>query len=550
MTALRIGELLTSKGCLTKEQLDVALSQQAITGELLGDTLIKLGFVSSKEMARILSEQSGIEFLDIEQFAVSEDALRMVSHDMAESMGFLPLSIDDGTLSIGVTDPTNIRAMDMAARISGKPPRVFIIDAEGFREALESAYYFLENPIGQRISETVGRLRSSDQVPVSAISELAELLIINGIRRKSTDMHISPSSDAVHVFYRIDGVLQHSYCLPKGIHSGIVSRLKILSELDIAEQRLPQDGSFTYRLLDRPYEMRLSVVPTIYGENVVIRILGGSTSLLSVADLGFDAEDTAKLRRMFSKPHGMILVVGPTGSGKTTTLYAALREVNLIAKNVLTVEDPVEYKLSMVRQTKISEKAGYDFALAGRSFMRQDPDVILLGEIRDGETARIAIRASITGHLVLSTLHTNDAVTTVPRLIDLDADRFLLSSSLLAVIAQRLVRTICPSCREELDPGEEDDRTFELLDMEQRPQKVYRGRGCRHCSGRGYLGRTAIGEIMIVSDSVRELIYSGASVGRIHETVVAEGMTTLKENAVRKALDGVTTFEEVLRVAG
>lgn len=550
MAVLRLGELLISKGLLSKEQFMVAMSMQSVTGNLLGDTLIKLGFVSSLEMGQALAEQAGIEFIDLSRYAISESALKLVPRDTAESTGFVPLDVRDGVLSIGVTNPSNIHAIDVATHISGKPPKVYMVDSDTFHEMLEKAYFFMKHPIRERIEGIVNDLKKGAAVSGAMISSLTELVIMDGVRRNATDIHITPEEQTLHVFCRIDGVLQHIHCLPKSLHSGVISRLKILSNLDIAEQRLPQDGSFTFPLMKNVYEIRASVVPTIYGENLVMRILSSSRALLSMTGLGFDEQDTKKLRLLFSKPHGLIMVAGPTGSGKTTTLYSALREINIIERNVLTVEDPVEYRLSMVKQTQVSSKSGYDFALAGRSFVRQDPDAMLIGEIRDEETARIAIRASITGHLVLSTIHTNDSVTVIPRLIDLEVDRFLLSSSLLAVVAQRLVRKVCVNCRKEYfyEPNELKEMGFP--EAEGKEMTAYKGTGCESCGQTGYLGRSAIGEILIVTEEIRELVFSGASVNAIRDVAVKNGMKTMRDNGVKKALEGLTTFEEVLRVVG
>lgn len=554
MATSRFGELLKAKGFINDEQLNIALAQQTITGDLIGETLIKLGFVSPGEMAEVLSEQAGIGFLNLDGYTIPEDALHLVSREIAERMGFLPLSVENGILTIGISNPSNILAIDTATRISGNPPKVYMVDTEGFYEALERAYYFLENPIPYRIASAINEIKSASggmgTPSATMTSSLTELLIMDSIRRNATDIHISPHSDTVHVAYRIDGVLHHAHCLPKVIQSGVISRIKILSGLDIAEQRLPQDGSFSFSLLNKKYDMRVSTIPTIYGENVAIRILRASVSLLRLSGLGFDEHATERLRLLFSKPYGIILLTGPTGSGKTTTLYAALREINLLEKNVLTVEDPVEYRLSMVKQTEVNEKAGYDFALAGRNFMRHDPDVMLIGEIRDEETARIAIRSSITGHLVLTTLHSSDAVTAIPRLIDLNVDRYLLSSSLLAVVAQRLVRKICMNCKTEYQLKGGELKSMGLLGLEEGVRTAFKGMGCPVCSNTGYSGRTAIGEIFIVSDDIRELIYSGASVGTIKEVAIRNGMKTIREDGIRKAIEGITTFGEILRVAG
>ena len=548
MATIRIGDLLKAKGLINDRQLRIALTHQRITGDLLGDAFIKLGFVSAKEMAQILAEQSGIEYIDLGEFPISDEALRTVSKDIAEKTGFIPLAVENGRLTIGVTNPSNILAVDTATRLTKQQPHVFMVDTSNFNDTMERSYFFLENPIQKRIDTVISEIRETAFASGSNVTLLTDLLMMDGIRKNATDIHITPTLDIVHVFYRIDGVLQYGHGLPKAAHNGVASRLKILSQLDIAEQRLPQDGSFTFTFLSKKYDVRISTVPSIYGENIVMRVLAGTGDLPRIERLGFDPENTKKIKNLFQKPYGIILITGPTGSGKTTTLYAALREVDLLERNVITVEDPVEYKVNFIKQTQVNEKAGYDFALASRNFMRQDPDVMLLGEIRDEETAKIAVRASITGHLVISTLHTNDAVTAIPRLMDLNVDRFLMSSSLLAVMAQRLVRRICFYCKKEYVLEEAEAAIFRSYGFEL--PKAFRGAGCPRCNGTGYSGRTVIGEIMIVDDEIRELIYAAASINAIKETALRKGMRPLKEDAVRKAAEGVTTMEEVLRVAG
>jgi type II secretory ATPase GspE/PulE/Tfp pilus assembly ATPase PilB-like protein len=551
---MKLGEVLIEKGLLSESRLKLALAHQKITGALLGEALIKLGFVSSREIAKTLAEQAGIPFIDLSEYTVAEEAIRLVPKDIAEKTGFIPLRLNNGYIEIGITNPSNIHAIDTVSRLTGKKPKVFMIDNVGFHETLERAYFFLENPIQHRINEAINEIKSSPVLPAATVAELSENLIMEGIRRKATDIHISPASDTVNVFYRVDGVLQYGFCIPKSAHNGLVSRIKVQSMLDISEQRLPQDGSFSMTFLNTKYEMRVSTTPTIYGENIVIRVLAGTGQLLGIDSLGFEPENINRLRGLFQKPHGIILITGPTGSGKTTTLYAALREVNLIEKNVLTVEDPVEYKLSFVRQTAVNLKTGYDFARAGRTFMRQDPDVMLLGEIRDEETARIAVRASITGHLVLSTLHTNDAVTSIPRLLDFNIDRFLLSSSLLAVIAQRLVRKLCNNCKEEYSVSEEELEQITLSGYEKRLgnnlsiKRACRAKGCSICNHTGYLGRTVVGEIMVVNDEIKEMISEGAPLNRLKEAALRNGMIPLKISALRKVAQNLTSIDEVTRL--
>lgn len=546
----RIGQLLKEKGLITEEEINVAIAQQKITGDLLGDTFIKIGFVSSAEVAKSLSEQAGIPYLNLHEYAISEEALRLVPKDVAERIGFMPVDYKEGRLTIGIINPSNVLAIDTAAQITKMPPDVFVIDSDAYYSMLDRAYYFMQHPIESRLEAAVQTVKTAETVTAQSISSLTELTIMNAIRRKATDIHIGPEQQTVHVFYRIDGVLQHGFCYPKTAQSGVISKIKVMAELDISEQRLPQDGSFRFPFLNKTYEMRVSTVPAIYGENVVIRVLSGTGPLVRLSALGFFEEETRMLQALFKKPYGIILITGPTGSGKTTTLYAALREINILEKNVLTVEDPVEYRLSLVKQTEVNEKAGYDFALAGRNFMRQDPDVMLLGEIRDEETAKIAIRASITGHLVLSTLHTNDAITAIPRLLDLNVDRFLLSSSLLAIVSQRLVRKICSYCKKEYQPTDADRLRLKFAGTNEQIETAFVGAGCKACNSTGYAGRIAIGEIMIVDDEIKELVSTAASIKTIRDTMVKKKMRFLLESGMQNVRNGMTTIEEVLRVAG
>jgi type II secretory ATPase GspE/PulE/Tfp pilus assembly ATPase PilB-like protein len=545
-----LGELLKEKGLLTEHKISVAIEQQKITGDLLGDTFIKLGFVSSTEVAKALSEQEGIPYVDLHEHKISDEALRLVPKEVAERFRFVPIDYKDGRLSIGVINPSNVHAVDAVTQMTSTPPEVFVIDSDSYYDFIDKAYYFMENPVQVKLQNAIGTIKAAETVTSESISNLTELIIMDGIRRKATDVHITPEEQTVHVFYRIDGVLQHGFCYPKTAKNGVISKVKVMSKLDIAEQRLPQDGSFSFSFLNKAYDMRVSTIPTIYGENVVIRILAGHGELVRLSSLGFDDSNTRRMQALFKKPYGIILITGPTGSGKTTTLYAALREVNLLERNVITVEDPVEYKLSLTKQTNVNLKAGYDFAVAGRNFMRQDPDVILLGEIRDEETAKIAIRASITGHLVLSTLHTNDAITAIPRLLDFNVDRFLLSSSLLAIVSQRLVRKLCASCRTVYTPGDEDMLRLELAGIKDEVEAAYRGDGCSACNHTGYAGRTAIGEVVVADDEVRELISTSHSIKMIKDAVSKNGMKFLKEDGMTKVKHGITSIDEVLRVVG
>jgi len=548
MAIIKIGAILQSKNLINENQLQIALVQQQITGELLGNTVVKLGFISSKELGQALAEQAGVDYMDLSQYPVSEEALKMIPKEVAESTSFIPIEITDGRMSIGVIDPSNIIAIDKVTSLTKSQPKVYMVDPDNFRESLEKGYFFLENPIQQSREKIIAEIKETKTAGGPAVTSLTDLIVIDGIRRNATDIHISPSSDIIHIFYRIDGVLQYGHGLPRIAHAGIISRIKILSKLDIAETRLPQDGSFSFEFLRKGYDIRVSTVPTIYGENAVMRILAGTGPLLRIDKLGFDEHNVKIIKTLFQKPYGVILIAGPTGSGKTTTLYAALREINLLERNVITVEDPVEYKLSLAKQTQVNEKTGYNFAFAARNFMRQDPDVMLIGEIRDEETAKIAIRTSITGHLVLSTIHSNDAVTSISRLLDLKVDKFLVSSSLLAIIAQRLARKICPFCKTDHILHDEQRSLFKECGIQ--IDKAYRGTGCSKCNGSGYSGRTVIGEILLIDDELKDLIYADVPITAIQAAAIRKGMIPMKQNGMLKVAQGVISMDELLRVAG
>jgi len=550
MPPLKLGELLQQKGLLKDSQFQTASAEQAITGDLLGESLIELGFVSSADIAQCLAEQAGIPFLDITGYNISEDVLRVVHREMAQNMRFLPLNIEDGVLSIGITNTDNIRAIDSAANLGSKPPKVYMIDPGLFDETMAKSYYFLDNPILQGIERLVAIMKNERSPEGSNIAALIEHILQDAIRRNASDIHLTPTSKTLHVYYRIDGVLHQGHCLPKNILTGAVSRIKVLSKLDIAEQRVPQDGAFSFTFLKSSYEMRVSTLPTINGEDIVIKDISNAASQLRPDKLGFYEEDVKQLRHLFSKPSGLIIIVGPTGAGKTTTLYSALREMDLIAKNVITIEDPVESRLSMIKQTNISDKGGYSYVVAGKSIVRHDPDVVFVGEITDQENAGVVLNASVTGHLVLTTLHTDDAASSIARLVNFDIDRFAISASLLAVVGQRLVRKICLSCKEEhiFEPGELGKIGFP--DLEGSVKTAYKGKGCSICNGTGYIGRTAIGEILTVDDDIRSLISSKAPISELRNAAVKKGMRTIRDNGIQKAAEGITTLEEVLRVIG
>jgi len=543
-----LGDLLVSSGKISSKQLRIALIQQRVTGTILGETLISLGFLTSQEFAQTIALQSGLEYLDLRTFTLSEQALRLIPKETALTHGYIPLELDEGILSIGIMTPSNVVAVDSVLRLTGKPPKVYLVDQEAYGDIFERAYYFSKNSVQQRLEEFAETLKNGEVIPGAIVPELTELLIMDGILKMASDIHMTPSDEVLHIFYRIDGVLTYGHCLPKIIHASLASRIKILAELDITEQRLPQDGSFTLAFLKKKYDLRISTAPSIYGENIVIRVLSTNGALKHISTLGLNEDIVDTMRQLFNKSHGIILITGPTGSGKTTTLYSCLREIDLLEKNVITIEDPVEYRLNFVRQTEVNEKTGYTFASSARTFMRQDPDVMLLGEIRDKETAQIAIRGSITGHLLLSTLHATDAVASIPRLLELGMDKLLLSSTLLAVLAQRLVRRICHYCKEEYELSEKERKVFHRAGMD--VARAYRGAGCSRCGNSGFAGRTSIAEVMVMNTEIKEQIYAGASMEAIFQAAQRGGLVPLFTEGLNQVIAGHTTLQEVQRVVG
>lgn len=543
-----IGQLLQELGFITAEQIGVALDVQKINPKFFGEILVDLDFITPSEIAEAIAIQNNLTFVDLDAITPSTDALTLVPQNMAQTRLILPLYIEDETLTIATQDVNDLMTLDYLRKETRKQIRFVIADKSKIARYTQIYYHQLQNPIEAEIRSLAKK--AVDKNPIDVV-RLIDLFLNNAIKDRTTDIHLTPEGDATHLFYRIDGVLRHYFSIPIDLHPQIVARLKILSELDIAEQRKPQDGAFSYDFLNEKFDLRVSTMPTNFGENVVMRILGRNTSLFSLSHLGFSPDNIQKIEHYFSKPYGVILVVGPTGSGKTTTLYSALRKINPLQKNVLTVEDPIEYRFSFIKQTQVNRKAGYLFDTALRSFMRQDPDVMLVGEIRDAETAELAVRASITGHLVLSTLHTNDAIGTIPRLSDLGIPSYLIGSGLLAIIAQRLVRKLCPFCKlsRALSLDEIQHRRINHKILETYPtDHVYEPKGCHHCQNTGYIGRMAIIEILEVDDELESLIADNATTHALLHAARSNGMLSMRDDGHIKVLQGLSTFEEIDRV--
>ncbi|MEO0272311.1 MAG: GspE/PulE family protein [candidate division WOR-3 bacterium] len=545
---LRLGELLLHLGFLTEKELKLALEEQARTGEKLGEILLRLGFVTEDEISYALAHQAGVEFVNLEEIIISPTVIKLVPYKLAQEFRFIPLSTDGKSIVIAISDPFNFKAIDAVEGHTGLRVIVKVAKEEQILRAIENLYGFQvssDEDFEANVREAI-RIGTAG-AELAPIANIVNLILLKGIQLDATDIHIEPSDKVSRIRYRIDGVLHPVYVLPRRLHPSIVTRIKIISNLDIGEQRVPQDGAFYFQLGLRNINVRVSTYPTPYGESVVLRILERTNIILGLEKLGFSEEKLEKLRNLIKKPFGIIVVCGPTGSGKTTTLNSILLELNSLEKNIMTIEDPIEYRLPLIKQSQVNEKAGFTFAVALRNILRHDPDVILVGEMRDRETAELAFQASLTGHLVLTTVHANTAIQAIPRLLNLGIDPYLLSVGLIAIIGQRLVRKTCESCRKEVVIDPVLISSYGLDKYFVKGETEYRGTGCSHCYYTGYRGRTGIFEIVEITDKVRELIQKGAPLASIEGILKYE---TMLEDGIGKVKKGITNLEEVLRVIG
>ncbi len=535
-----IGALLKEAGVITEEMILYALKVQKTTGEHLGGTLLRIGFVTDTEVASVLAQQSELPFADLKGAMPDAKILGQIPFNFAQKAKALPFNFVDGKLEVAIADPFDSRMLGNLERFSRFPLSLMVAPEGELRRKIEQLYYLADHPIFEEV-ERIGQDAGAERT--FSAEHLSELILSTAIENGSSDIHISPTGFATLISYRIDGVLQLTYTLPKITHSRLVASFKVISDMDIADQNRPQDGRTSFEFLGETYDLRVSTIPTPHGENLVIRVLVGGSGMITVEDLGFSAAQVEQVTKMTSAPYGMILATGPTGSGKSTTLYSILRKVNSMEKNVMTIEDPIEYQMSLVHQVAVNPKAGVTFASAIKSFLRQDPDVILIGEIRDEETAVLASRAALTGHLVLSTLHTNDASGAVARLRDLGLGDFMLSSTLTGIIAQRLIRKLCPFCKQEVKLSVEEKADFEL-----KAELHFSKNGCDHCRGTGYMGRMVVGEVLEVDEKMKELISEGGSPHEIGRTAEKNGMISLRQSALALIEVGRTDIAEFMRV--
>ena len=553
-----LGQRLIEAGLITETQLQNALREQARTREYLGRILIRLGYVSEEAVAAALSAQARVKYVDLGQYTPQSEATKLIPENFARQHFLVPLSYVGKVLVVAMANPLDIITIDELRRMTKGPVEVVGATQSEVLEALDRAYGV---GVGAGWSEVVdqslrhvmarrgaGAVAETDVAQEPPIIKLVDSLITRAIQEGATDVHVEPEERLIRNRFRVDGILRQGPDIPKELQGAVTARIKVMSSLDIAENRLPQDGRIDFQFGGRQIDIRVSTFPTIRGENLVLRILDRGKLVLGLEQLGYSPDHLTLFKRVLQSPNGIILVSGPTGSGKTTTLYSALSYLNSEERNIITIEDPVEYEIPGIRQSQINVKAGLTFATGLRHILRQDPDVIMVGEMRDEETVDVAVRSALTGHLVFSTLHTNDAAGAIPRLTDMGAAPFLLASALVMIVGQRLVRSICVGCKEE---AEADPVLLRRLGLEAKDDqlKFYRGKGCDKCGMTGYRGRIGIFELLRVTPEMTPLILERADSGSLQRAARAQGMRTMLEDGIRKALRGTTTLEEVAREA-
>ena len=565
----RLGDVLVKTGKITPQQLQQGLAFQKEKGGRIGSVLVKMGLLTEKELVEFLSQHFGVPAIDLARVDIDEGVIKVVPAEVARKYMILPVAKVGAKITLAMIDPTNVFAMDDIKFMTGYNVDPVVASESAIRLGIDKYYGSthaielkkvmedLTEPQAEAALEVLDEDQELDLDTLEKESEeapvvrLVNIILTDAIKRAASDIHIEPYEKDYRVRYRIDGLLYEMMHPPLRLREAITSRVKILAKLDIAEKRLPQDGRIKIktRVQERikDLDFRVSVLPTIFGEKIVMRLLDKDNLMLDMTRLGFEQESLRRFEQAILKPYGMVLVTGPTGSGKTNTLYSALSRINTIDVNIITAEDPVEFNLPGINQVQMKEQIGLNFAAALRSFLRQDPNIILVGEIRDFETAEVAIKAAMTGHLVLSTLHTNDAPSSINRLMNMGIEPFLVATSVHLIAAQRLVRRICSSCKEAIDVPPQALMNIGFGEKESKTLKLFKGRGCDRCSSTGYKGRVGLYEVMEISEEIRELILVGASSLELRRKAVEEGMITLRQSGLRKVKDGVTTIEEVVR---
>ncbi len=562
-----VEELLIENGLITERQLSRAQDQATKLGEPVTKILVGMGFVTDKDVTEMIGLQLNVDFVDLDNINLDPETVKLIPDNLAKRYNVIPIElIDNMRIRLAMADPSDILAIDDIRLVTGYDIDPVIATESSLKKVIGTQFGSTDLAEVEDVTKEISAAdfgdmevedNAEDEVSLDEMKQLVDeapivrvvnLIISQAINDKTSDIHIEPDAKSVRVRYRVDGVLHEVMQPPKHIQAPMVSRIKIMSSLDIAERRIPQDGKIHLKHDGREYDLRVSTLPCVHGEKVVMRILDRGSVMIGLGKLGFYPEIQAQLETMVDKPYGMVLVTGPTGSGKSTTLYSILNRLNTVGVNIMTVEDPVEYQIAGINQVQQNNKAGLTFAAALRSFLRQDPDIIMVGEIRDGETAGIAVESALTGHLVLSTLHTNDSPGAITRLTEMGIEPFLCSSSIICVLAQRLARTICSNCKEAYIPPTESIRKFGLAAYTDSEITFYKGRGCDTCKMSGYKGRTGIHELLVMSDRLRSLVLQRASTAELRQCAIEEGMKTMPDDGLRKVLDGITTIEECLRV--
>lgn len=556
-TKKRLGDMLVEAGKVSEEQLKDALRKQREKGSRLGEILISEGIITENEIIDVLETQIGIKRVELDMVNIDRKAVKCITENLALKHTLIPIGFSEDKILVAMWDPLNIFAIDDVKIASGFDVEPFISTRKEIIKAIER--YYSDQQV-QKAAEELSKEKKEDAIKQvkeekiefndiknAPVVKMVDYLIKNAIESRTSDIHIEPFEDYIKIRYRIDGQLQEISRLSKESLAALVTRIKILANLNIAEKRIPQDGRILTKIDDKEVDLRVSVLPTVFGEKVVIRVLNRDNYSVGKENLGMTAEEMEKLDNIIKNPHGIILVTGPTGSGKSTTLYSILNELNTEDKNIVTVEDPVEYMLEGINQVNVNVKAGLTFASGLRSILRQDPDILMIGEIRDNETAQIAIRAAITGHLVLSTIHTNDAPSSVVRLIDMEIEPYLVATSVVGVISQRLVRKICPRCKEGYAASEYEKKLLGI--DEDKSSILHKGRGCGYCNNTGYVGRTGVYEIMEVTRDHRESIMTGKSSDDIRDLSIKKGMKTVNMSCKDLVIKGITTIEELVKIA-
>jgi general secretion pathway protein E len=558
-----IGQVFLERGLIDEEELHTALNLQAESREKLGKLLVDLGYVSERDCLAVVSEHLDIPTISASDYPPVPVLDSVLSFRFMKQCKFVPVALENNVLTLAMTDPLDHSTLDSVRQATGFQTKAILGAESEIMDVLEKFYGSAASTLGRIIEgidegnienlsdeiEDIEQLK--DLASEAPVIRLVNLLISKAIESRASDIHIEPFEKDLKVRYRIDGILHDVESPPKKLKAALISRVKIMSKLNIAERRLPQDGRIKLKVLGKDIDLRVSTLPTLYGESVVMRILDKSnTSLYDIRRLGFPEDSLRDFQSLIHRPHGIFLLTGPTGSGKTTTLYSALSSINLPDKKIITIEDPIEYQIDGVNQIHVNSQIGLTFAAGLRHIVRQDPDVIMIGEIRDLETAEIAIRAALTGHLVFSTLHTNDAPSAVTRLIDMGAEDYLIASSLLGVLAQRLVRVICPSCKTEIHPVPEmlDEIGYRRGDPRKEPDSFFEGRGCDNCSHTGFVGRVGIYELMNINDDIRKLTIGKADSNQIRKKALENGMRSLRDDGWLKVRQGISSIAEVLRV--